>query len=152
MANTALRMYCIDTEALVFMFNGGSPYSFTIHQMFTRICPCRNPSSIEYSASSPRSAIGYTNFGTSRIPSIYQPDNYDFQNAKWPDKVSVMTTIHRYQQWDCRKMNNTWEYDISLVHLMAFWTAVQLCLPIYSKMESTKQVHHQCRTFWVEPC
>ncbi len=26
-----LRMYCIDTEALVFMFNGGSPYGFTIH-------------------------------------------------------------------------------------------------------------------------
>ncbi len=25
-----LRMYCIDTEALVFMFNGGSPYGFTI--------------------------------------------------------------------------------------------------------------------------
>ena len=23
--------YCIDTEALVFMFNGGSPYGFTIH-------------------------------------------------------------------------------------------------------------------------
>ncbi len=26
-----LRMYCIDTEALVFMFNGGSSYGFTIH-------------------------------------------------------------------------------------------------------------------------
>ena len=26
-----LRMYCIDTEALVFMFNKGSPYGFTIH-------------------------------------------------------------------------------------------------------------------------
>ncbi len=25
-----LRMYCIDTEALVFMFNGGSPYGFTM--------------------------------------------------------------------------------------------------------------------------
>ncbi len=23
-------MYCIDTKALVFMFNGGSPYRFTI--------------------------------------------------------------------------------------------------------------------------
>ncbi len=34
---THLRMYCIDTEALVFMFNGGSPYSFTIHPIFTRI-------------------------------------------------------------------------------------------------------------------
>ncbi len=34
----ALRMYCIDTEALVFMFNGGSPYGFTIHSIFTRIC------------------------------------------------------------------------------------------------------------------
>ncbi len=33
-----LRMYCIDTEALVFMFNGGSPYGFTIHPIFTRIC------------------------------------------------------------------------------------------------------------------
>ncbi len=31
-------MYCIDTEALVFMFNGGSPYGFTIHPIFTRIC------------------------------------------------------------------------------------------------------------------
>ncbi len=30
-------MYCIDTEALVFMFNGGSPYGFTIHPIFTRI-------------------------------------------------------------------------------------------------------------------
>ena len=29
----SLRMYCIDTEALVFMFNGGSSYSFTIHQV-----------------------------------------------------------------------------------------------------------------------
>ncbi len=26
-------MYCIDTEALVFMFNGGSPYGFTIHHI-----------------------------------------------------------------------------------------------------------------------
>ena len=25
-----LRMYCIDTDALVFIFNGGSPYGFTI--------------------------------------------------------------------------------------------------------------------------
>ncbi len=33
-----LRMYCIDTEALVFMFNGGSPYGFTIHPIFKRIC------------------------------------------------------------------------------------------------------------------
>ena len=30
-----LRMYCIDTKALVFMFNGGSPYGFTIHPIFT---------------------------------------------------------------------------------------------------------------------
>ncbi len=29
--NASLRMYCIDTEALVFMFNGGSPNGFTIH-------------------------------------------------------------------------------------------------------------------------
>ncbi len=35
---TNLRMYCIDTEALVFMFNGGSPYGLTIHPIFTRIC------------------------------------------------------------------------------------------------------------------
>ncbi len=27
-------MYCIDTEALVFMFNGGSPCGFTIHPIF----------------------------------------------------------------------------------------------------------------------
>ncbi len=33
-----LRMYCIDTEALVFVFNGGSSYSFTIHPIFIRIC------------------------------------------------------------------------------------------------------------------
>ena len=33
-----LRMYCIDTEALVFMFNEGSSYGFTIHPIFTRIC------------------------------------------------------------------------------------------------------------------
>ncbi len=33
-----LRMYCIDTKALVFMFNGGSSYGFTIHPIFTRIC------------------------------------------------------------------------------------------------------------------
>ena len=33
-----LRMHCIDTEALVFMFNGGSPYNFTIHSIFTRLC------------------------------------------------------------------------------------------------------------------
>ncbi len=32
-----LRMYWVDTEALVFMFNGGSSYSFTIHPIFTRI-------------------------------------------------------------------------------------------------------------------
>ncbi len=25
----ALRLYCIDTEALVFIFNGGSPFGFT---------------------------------------------------------------------------------------------------------------------------
>ena len=31
-------MYCIDTEALVFMINGGSPYGFTIHPIFTGIC------------------------------------------------------------------------------------------------------------------
>ena len=31
-----LRMYCIDTEALVFMFKEGSPYGFTIHPIF---CP-----------------------------------------------------------------------------------------------------------------
>ncbi len=30
-------MYCIDTEALVFMFNGGSSYGFTINPIFTRI-------------------------------------------------------------------------------------------------------------------
>ncbi len=29
--NFLLRKYCIDTEALVFMFNGGSSYGFTIH-------------------------------------------------------------------------------------------------------------------------
>ncbi len=34
---STLRMYCIDTEALVFMCNGGSSYSFTIHPIFTRI-------------------------------------------------------------------------------------------------------------------
>ncbi len=34
----SLRMYCIDTEALVFMFNGGSSYGSTIHPIFTRIC------------------------------------------------------------------------------------------------------------------
>ena len=36
----ALRMYCIDTKALVFMFNRGSPYGFkfTIHPISTRIC------------------------------------------------------------------------------------------------------------------
>ncbi len=28
-----LRMYCIDIEALVFMFNGGSSYGFAIHPM-----------------------------------------------------------------------------------------------------------------------
>ena len=28
-----LKMYCIDTEALVFIFNGGSCYCFTIHQI-----------------------------------------------------------------------------------------------------------------------
>ena len=33
-----LRMYCIDTEALVFMFSGGSSYGFTIHPIFTTIC------------------------------------------------------------------------------------------------------------------
>ncbi len=33
-----LRMYCINTEASVFMFNGGSSYGFTIHPIFTRIC------------------------------------------------------------------------------------------------------------------
>ncbi len=32
-----LRMYCIDTKALVFMSNGGSLYGFTIHPIFTRI-------------------------------------------------------------------------------------------------------------------
>ena len=36
--HACLRMYCIDAEALVFMFNGGSPYGFTIHLIFTRIC------------------------------------------------------------------------------------------------------------------
>ncbi len=30
-----LRMYCIGTEASVFMFNRGSCYGFTIHPMFT---------------------------------------------------------------------------------------------------------------------
>ncbi len=34
----ALRMYCIYTEALVLMFNGGSSYGFTIYPIFTRIC------------------------------------------------------------------------------------------------------------------
>ena len=29
-------MYCIDTEALVLMFNGGSYYGFTIHPIFRR--------------------------------------------------------------------------------------------------------------------
>ncbi len=33
-----LRMYCIDTEALVFMFNGGSLYGFTIHPILTQSC------------------------------------------------------------------------------------------------------------------
>ncbi len=33
-----LRMYCIDNEALVFMFNGGSSYDFTIPLIFTGIC------------------------------------------------------------------------------------------------------------------
>ncbi len=33
-----LRMYCIDTEAIVFMFNGGSSHGLTIHPIFTRIC------------------------------------------------------------------------------------------------------------------
>ncbi len=33
-----LRVYCIDTEALVFMFNAGSSYGFTIHPIFTRVC------------------------------------------------------------------------------------------------------------------
>ena len=28
---TDLRMYCIDTEAIAFIFTGGSSYSFTIH-------------------------------------------------------------------------------------------------------------------------
>ncbi len=28
-------MYCIDTKVLAFMFNGGSPYGFTIHPIFT---------------------------------------------------------------------------------------------------------------------
>ncbi len=32
-----LRTYCIDTEALVFMFNGGSSYGFTIHPNLTGI-------------------------------------------------------------------------------------------------------------------
>ena len=32
-----LRMYYIDTEALVLMFNGGSSYSFIIHPISTRI-------------------------------------------------------------------------------------------------------------------
>ncbi len=31
MQQEELRMYCIDTEALVFMFNGGSPYGFINH-------------------------------------------------------------------------------------------------------------------------
>ncbi len=35
-----LRMYCIDTEALVFMFNGGSPCSFSIHPIFTQKVLC----------------------------------------------------------------------------------------------------------------
>ena len=33
-----LHRYCIDTEALVFMFNEGSSYGFTIHPIFIRIC------------------------------------------------------------------------------------------------------------------
>ncbi len=32
-----LKMYCIDTKALVFIFNGGTPYGFTIRPIFTRI-------------------------------------------------------------------------------------------------------------------
>ncbi len=38
-----LRMYCIDTEALVFMFNGGSSDGFTINPIFTRICIFKGP-------------------------------------------------------------------------------------------------------------
>ncbi len=31
-------MYCIETEALVSMFNEGSSDGFTFHLIFTRIC------------------------------------------------------------------------------------------------------------------
>ena len=33
-----LRMYCIDTKALVFMYNGASSYGFAIHPISTRLC------------------------------------------------------------------------------------------------------------------
>ncbi len=34
----ALRMYCIDTGAIAFMFNGGSSCGSTIHPIDTKIC------------------------------------------------------------------------------------------------------------------
>ncbi len=36
--NAALRMYCIDTGAIAFMFNGGSSRDSTIHRIDTKIC------------------------------------------------------------------------------------------------------------------
>ncbi len=42
----ALRMYCIDTEALVYMFNGGSCYSLTIHPKCTCITAFWHPGGI----------------------------------------------------------------------------------------------------------
>ncbi len=41
--NDILRMYCIDPQALVFMFNGGSSCTFTIHSVVTRICTNHYP-------------------------------------------------------------------------------------------------------------
>ena len=37
-----LRMYCIDTKALVFMFNGGSLYGFTILTFLESISKINN--------------------------------------------------------------------------------------------------------------
>ncbi len=41
-------MYCIDTEALAFIFNEGSSYGFTFHPIFTRICMLYSETCVVY--------------------------------------------------------------------------------------------------------
>ncbi len=132
-------MYCIDTEALVFMFNGGSSYGFTIHPIFTRICRLytnhlNNEKHMHHGFLAPQPHLCSTSFKRKvlldlltwkngnalwavYVYSVAAYINYmyssDVNRTKWWEYLNVIARLH-FSHQNTKYANGRWVYFLSI--------------------------------------